>query len=168
MFPSFHRCNLSAGPNSLMTARRPAAVVWKACAPQLSLALCLKASGQRAHAGLVWSGRPLCPCPTGVRFCSALKWIFSLCEVQTGDAHSRSPFNVCHRPTSGRTARTDLSIWQTYQSSLAERRGPAECQENEEEDDEEVLLPNKSFCFTAFILWHVARVGGLALNNGDN
>lgn len=150
--------------NSLMRARSPVAAVWKTCAPRLGLAPCLKASVRGGRPVRVWSGRMSHPGPTGVFF-HALKWFLSLCEVQTGDAHSKSLLMRVVGPRGQRLSQTCPSDRHIY--SLAERC-TRECQENEEEDDEEVLLPNKSFCFTAFILWHVVRVGGLALNNGDN
>lgn len=147
-----------------MRARHPVAAVWKACALRLSLAPCLEASVHRSRPAQVWSGRMSRPVPQ-VSFLMHWSDFLSLWSADRGRPLQK-PSDVCRRP-SGTAALTDLSIWQTYQSSLAERR-TRECQENEEEDDEEVLLPNKSFCFTAFILWHVVGVGGLALNNGDN
>ncbi len=161
MFSSSHRCNLSKLPHESEASRGCGVKSLCSAAQFSSVSESIRARGSFSSS-VKWQD-----VPSGSHRCvfHALKWFLSLCEVQTGDAHSKSL--LMRVVPSGTVALTDLSIWQTYQSSLAERC-TRECQENEEEDDEEVLLPNKSFCFTAFILWHVVRVGGLALNNGDN
>lgn len=162
MFSSSHHCNLSKLPHESEASRGCGVKSLCSAAQFSSVSESIRARGSFSSS-VKWKD-----VPSGSHRC-----VFSCVEVISLSLWSadrgrplQKPFNACRRP-SGTVALTDLSIWQTYQSSLAERC-TRECQENEEEDDEEVLLPNKSFCFTAFILWHVVRVGGLALNNGDN